>query len=150
MPRIDSHLLVNADVDRVFALARDIERFPEFMPDLKSVRILEREGNRVISEWVGVITRFHHEMKWTEEDIWDEAARTCTFRQIKGDFQQYEGIWRFEPAPEGTAMHLQIDYRYEVPLIGPLIRALVERLMQENAEAMLSAIKAQAEKGEAS
>ncbi|MDH7570529.1 MAG: SRPBCC family protein [Armatimonadota bacterium] len=145
MPRIEASVTANADVDRVFALARDIERYPEFMPDLKSVRILEREGDRLVSEWTGLISDFKVQVKWTEEDVWDTAARTCRFRQLKGDFQQYEGIWTFAPAAEGTEMRLELDYRYEVPLIGPLLKALVARLMKANVEAMLNALKARAE-----
>jgi ribosome-associated toxin RatA of RatAB toxin-antitoxin module len=146
MPRIEAGVLVNAPVDQVFALARDVERYPGFMPDVKSVRIVERDGGRTVSEWVALVKKYHIDVKWTEEDFWDEAERTCTFRQVKGDYKQYEGIWTFTPAGEGTEMRLQMDYVYDVPLIGPIIKALVNRLMQENSDAMLAALKSEAEK----
>ncbi len=146
MPRIEASVLVQAPVEKIFALARDIERYPDFMPDVKSVRIVEREGARVLSEWVGLVKKYHVEVKWAEEDVWDEAERTCCFRQTKGDYKQYEGVWTFTTTAGGTEMRLEMDYLYEVPLIGPLIKALVGRLMQENAEAMLAALKAEAEK----
>lgn len=149
MPRIESSLLANASVDQVYALARDIERYPEFMPDLKSVRILEQEGSRLVSEWVGLISDFRIEVKWVEEDVWEDEAYLCRFSQLKGDFQQYEGVWSFTATPDGTEMRLVIDYRYEVPLIGPLLKALVARLMKQNVEAMLAALKRQAEKSAA-
>ena len=112
MPRIETSILVNAEIDRVFALARDIERYPEFMPDIKSVRITERTAERQVSEWVGLVQagRVSLEMKWTEDDFWDEATHTCRWRQLKGDFQQYDGMWTFTPTETGTQMSLAIDF----------------------------------------
>jgi len=145
MPHVECSALVHADVEKLFAVARDIERYPEFMPDVKSVRIVERDGGRVVSDWVSLISEFRIEVKWSEEDVWDDVAHTCRFRQLKGDFQQYEGIWHFEPTPDGTQMRMEIEYRYDVPLIGPLLKALVARLMKQNMEAILAALKKQAE-----
>ncbi|HEX2999708.1 MAG TPA: SRPBCC family protein, partial [Armatimonadota bacterium] len=127
-------------------LARDIEAYPTFMPDLKTVRIKETNGAHVVSEWVGVVSDFRVEIKWTEEDVWNDAAHTCSFRMIKGDYQQYEGVWSFASVDGGTEMRLELDYRYDVPLIGALLKSLVARLMAANVEAMLSALKTQAEK----
>ncbi|HOJ20484.1 MAG TPA: SRPBCC family protein [Armatimonadota bacterium] len=148
MPHFETSIVVNAPVAEVFALARDIERYPEFMPDVKSIRVTERSGKSQVSEWVALVSQFRIEMKWSEEDIWDEETYTCTWRQIKGDFQQYDGRWTFEPAPEGgTRMTMQVDYRYEVPLIGPMLKALVHKLMVQNANDILAALKKQAEGG---
>ena len=41
---------------------------------------------------------FRLTVKWTEEDLWDDAARTCEFRLVKGDFTAYGGVWRFLPS----------------------------------------------------
>lgn len=147
MPRVEASALVAAAPARVFAIARDIERFPEFMSDVKSVRITEKSDTAQVSEWVALISKFRIEVKWTEEDIWDEETLTCRWRQTKGDFQQYDGVWSFAPDPAGTRMQLTIDYVYEVPLLGPILKALVAKLMQENVDTMLAALKAEAEKG---
>lgn len=148
MPRIEAGIVVDAPVDKVFALARDIERYPEFMPDVKSIRVTERSGKTQVSEWTALVSQFRIEMKWSEEDIWDEETYTCTWRQLKGDFQQYDGTWTFEPtAAGGTEMKMNVDYRYEVPLIGPMLKALVQKLMVQNANDILAALKKQAEAG---
>ena len=44
-------------------------------------------------------------------------------------------------------MTMQVDYRYEVPLIGPMLKALVQKLMVQNANDILAALKKQAEGG---
>ena len=149
MPRVESSVIINANVDKVFALARDIEQFPEFMPDVRKVTILERspDGNRLVSEFVGYIKDFRVTMKWTEEDEWDAQAKTCRFKLVKGDFKSYSGVWTFEEADGGTRFTSIIDFEYEIPLIGPIIKTLVARLMKQNVDNMLEAIKAKSENG---
>ena len=149
MPRVESSVTINADVEKVFALARDIEAFPEFMPDLRKVVILDRspDGSRITSEFTGYIKDFKVTMKWVEEDEWDAEAKTCKFNLVKGDFKSYSGLWTFEPVDGGTKYTSVIDFEYDIPLIGPIIKTLVARLMKQNVENMLEAIKTKAENG---
>lgn len=149
MPRVESSVTINAGVDKVFALAKDIEAFPAFMPDLKKVVILEKspDGCHIKSEFTGYIKDFKVTMKWVEEDEWDEQAKTCTFKLVKGDFKNYSGVWTFESVDCGTRYTSVIDFEYDIPLIGPIIKTLVARLMKQNVENMLEAIKAKAENG---
>jgi len=147
LPTVESSVIINAPVEKVFALAKDIEEFPNFMPDLKKVTILEKsdDGNKLISEFVGYIKDFRITMKWTEADEWDEQARTCRFNLVKGDFKTYSGLWTFEPMDGGTKYTSVIDFEYEIPMIGPIIKTLVARLMKQNVDNMLEAIKTRAE-----
>lgn len=148
MPHIENHALINAPLDAVFALARDQESFPQFMPDVESVTVAERseDGGRVVTDWVAVASDFKLKVRWTEEDLWDEAAHTCRFRQLKGDYTAYGGLWTF--VPEGantTRFQSEIDYDLDIPLIGPLLKAVVARLMRDNTQKVLDAIKTRAE-----
>ena len=149
MPRVESSVIINASVEKVFALAKDIEAFPGFMPDLKKVTILENspDGNRLKSEFVGYIKDFRITIKWIEEDEWDPAAKTCKFKLVKGDFKSYSGLWTFEPTRGGTKYTSVIDFEYDIPLIGPIIKMLVAKLMKQNVDDMLNAIKTKAESG---
>lgn len=147
MPRIESSVVINADLDRTFATARNVEAFPDFMPDLKSVTVLEKseDGSRLVTEFVGIVKEFKVTMKWVEEDIWDEQAKTCTFKLVKGDFKSYSGKWTFEAVEGGTKFASVIDYEYDIPLIGPMLKALVAKKMQQNIDNMLEAVKAKLE-----
>ena len=148
MPHIENTVTVNAPLEIVFALARDQESFPQFMPDVESVVVSERsEGSsRTVSEWVAVASDFKLKVRWTEEDVWDEAAHTLRFQQIKGDYTSYGGVWVFTEESAGiTHFHSEIDYELEIPLIGALLKAVVARLMQGNTQKILEAIKSRAE-----
>jgi len=148
MPRIENTVIVNAPLAAVFALARDQESFPQFMPDVESVAVSERSAgsDRTVSDWVAVASDFKLKVRWTEEDVWDEAAHTLRFRQLKGDYTSYGGEWRFtEESPGVTKFQSEIDYELEIPLIGALLKAVVARLMRDNTQKILEAIKTRAE-----
>lgn len=148
MPVVKAVVEVAAPLERVFALARNIEAFPEFMPDVQEVEIVEPEAEgRQVSRWVGVVKEFKRTITWTEEDYWDEATHSCRFAQVEGDFAVYQGTWDFNERDGKTEVVLKLEYEYDVPLIGNLIKKLLMRKMQENCDNMLTAIKAEAENG---
>jgi ribosome-associated toxin RatA of RatAB toxin-antitoxin module len=150
VPRITVTVVVNAPLDTVYQLAKDVERLPEFDDNLESVRVLEREGGRTVSEWVGVVREFRQTIRWTEEDEWDDERHICRFSQVKGDFDRYEGTWAFSPDGGNRArIDLTLDYEYNVPLIGPLIKNLLHKKTQQAADGIMTALKAMAE-GESS
>lgn len=147
MPRVESTIVINGDVEKTYALAKNVEAFPQFMPDVKSVTILERseDGSKLVTEFVGIVKEFKTTLKWVEEDQWDDQAKTCRFKLVKGDFKTYSGLWTFEPVNGGTRYTSVIDFEYDIPMIGPLLKALVARKMQQNIDNMLRAIKEQVE-----
>jgi ribosome-associated toxin RatA of RatAB toxin-antitoxin module len=161
MTSVENEIVIQADVERVYAIARAVEEFPEFMPDVKSVRVLERseDGRRTVVEWVGLIPEFKQTVKWVEEDVWNDAEHTCQFRLVRGDFKEYSGLWRFTPTAgsEGrddrsspapaTRFESHVSYEYDIPLIGPLIKGVIRKKMQENVDRLLQAIKDRAEAG---
>jgi uncharacterized membrane protein len=148
LPDISVMVTVDAPLESVYGLAKQIERLPEFDENLESVTILEREDSRVVSEWVGVVKEFGQKVRWTEEDHWDDAGHVCRFKMTKGDFDRYEGHWAF--ATEGdaqTRVSLQFSYEYNVPLIGPLIKGILHKKTQESAEGIMNALKVLSESG---
>jgi len=138
---IETDLFIPAPADLVYNVARDIEKFPEFLPDVESVVVTERDGARVLSEWVGVVREFRRTIRWTEEDLWDDAAHTCSFRAIAGDWDRYEGVWSFASEGQGTRVRLQLDHDFNVPLIGALIRGVLRKLVTKNCERMLEGLR---------
>ena len=151
MPHIENHAAINAPLEKVYALARDAETFPQFMPDVESVTVQERsdDGSRAVVEWVAVASDFKLKVRWTEEDLWDDAAHTLRFHQLKGDYTAYGGQWIFTSEGENvTLFQSAFDYELDIPLIGPLLKAVVARLMHSNTQKILDAIKGRAEAGE--
>ncbi len=65
----------------------------------------------------------------------------CHFHSLSGDWDRYEGLWTFTPEGDGTHVVLEISYDYNVPLIGALIKQLLAKLVQRNAEETLAGLE---------
>jgi coenzyme Q-binding protein COQ10 len=151
MPTLELDTIVNAPVGHVYAVAKNIESFSDFIPDVESIRIIERDDStgRVVADWVGLIPEFKQKIRWTEEDLWDDQLKTCKFRQLKGEYKVFEGLWKFEEVPDGTRFTSTLNYDLEIPLIGPLIKKLVDKKVRDNVTQILNAIKERSEETQA-
>lgn len=150
MPQVKSQVLIQAPFQTVWALAQDVERFPDIMPDLDSVEIIEEtqsspEVKRTVTQWSARIKQFNRTINWTEEDLWNSETGECYFWQLKGDFTGYKGVWKFVPRGESTLVDLEIDYAFDIPLVGALLKAVMQKLMQQNADMMADSLKKAAE-----
>ena len=145
MAQVNASTTIAAPIETVYAVAKAVETFPEFIPDLESVEVLERFNGNTVSRWVGLVQG--RKIRWVEEDLWDDRAYRCDFRQREGDFTRYQGSWRFEPVPDGTRTTIDVDFELDIPLAGALLSNLLKMLMRKNIEGMLSALKGQIEAG---
>ena len=102
MPTVDTSVLIHAPLEEVYAIAKDNRSFPEFMDDVVSLDIVEQDGDRVVSDWVGKIPTFGMKVKWQQEDVWDDSKHSCHFKQLKGDYDELSGVWSFRTEGDGT------------------------------------------------
>src|SRR5579875_2981321 len=119
MPHVEVAIDVAAPARDVYELAKDQERFPEFMPDVESVTVLERRGDAIVTRWKTLVEEAP--IEWTEED-------------------------RFDDCGGGTArVVLSVEYDFGVPTLAELIGPTLQRKVQENSEMMLQGLKREAE-----
>lgn len=135
--------MIDAPARRVYELAKDQERFPQFMPDVEKVTILERRTNGVISRWKTLVEEAP--IEWTEEDRFDDAALRIDYQLLEGDLDKFEGAWTFEHREGATVVVLGVEYDFGVPTLAELIGPTLEKKVRENAEMMLVALKREAE-----
>lgn len=150
MPRVEAFVLIRARRDVVMAVAQDNESFPQFMEDVDSVTVLHRSDDKTVvnSEWVAIVPKFNRKITWIEEDTWDVTRGLLTFRQVSGDYDEFHGTWSFtEPEAGITRFESVLNYRLEIPLVGPLIKGIIQKAMQNNVDATLAAIKKRCESG---
>ncbi len=151
MPRVQTENIIDAPISQVWKMAQDVEKMPEFMSDLVWVKVLEEQQTspftrRTVTEWMGRIKQFNRNVHWIEEDIWNSEEMVCHFWQLKGDYSDYRGTWKFVEQGASTQALLEIDYLIDIPLLGALMQKVVKKLMQENCDTMLRCLKAEAEK----
>ena len=154
MPQVKSNVIIQAPLALVWELAQDVESFPKIMPDLVKVEILETTQpapttTRTVTEWHGRIKQFNRSIVWTEEDIWNHEEKACHFWQLKGDFTDYRGVWKFGEVGNETQLDLTVEYSFDIPLVGALMKGVLQKLMQQNAAMMSSSLKTEAERRKA-
>jgi coenzyme Q-binding protein COQ10 len=144
MPYIETSTVVAAPARVVYELAKDQERFPQFMPDVETVKVLERFPDRVISRWKTLVEEAP--IEWTEEDRFNDDALQIDYKLLEGDLDKFEGSWTFLERDGVTHVKLGVEYDFGVPTLAELIGPTLQKKVQENSEMMLAALKAEAEK----
>jgi len=127
----------------VYELAKEQERFPDFMPDVESVTVLERTAGRALTRWKTLVE--DAPIEWTEEDLFDDANTRIRYRLLEGDLDKFEGEWRIEQDGAETDVLLSVDYDFGVPTLAELIGPTLEKKVRENSMMMLAALKREAE-----
>jgi ribosome-associated toxin RatA of RatAB toxin-antitoxin module len=144
MPYVETSIAIAAPARVVYELAKDQERFPEFMPDVETVKLIEQNAERAISRWKTLVEEAP--IEWTEEDRFDDAALRIDYKLIEGDLDKFEGAWTFEERDGFTHVVLGVDFDFGVPTLAELIGPTLLRKVRENSEMMLAALKSEAEK----
>lgn len=143
MPFVERSVTVAAAPSEVFAVVKRFEEFPEFMPDVQSVQVLDAGDHWQESEWkVHVVGR---SLRWVERDEFDEENLRITYRVKEGDLKKFEGEWRFEPVQEGTRVVLTVDFDLGIPMLAALLDPLLVKAVEKNSDSMLQAIKRRVE-----
>ncbi len=143
MPYVEKDITIKANPADAYKLACNMEGFPEFMPDVQSVKVIKREDNMTVTDWITEIDGT--EIIWTEEDHFFEAEKKITYKLIEGDLDKFEGEWRFEEVPEGTKITLTVDFDFGIPELVHLIGDLLTIKVGENSEMMLNGFKSRLE-----
>lgn len=139
MPYVEVTLPVKAGPDKIYPIIKDMEKYPEFMPDLESVEVVERQPDRTVTRWVSNVDG--RIIKWTEQDDFDDANRHIAYRQIDGDLRRFEGEWILTPIGDETEIKLTVDFEFGVPMIAGLLNPILKKKVKTNSENMLKAIK---------
>lgn len=143
MRKVENSIEINGELAQVYALAKDIYSFPEFIPDVRSVKIVERsdDDGRIVSEWAGIVNEFRRLIVWSGEEVWDDEAHTCNFSLLEGEHGTYSGVWTLTDLGDSTRFDSQINVECDIPLI----KGYIAKKVRSNMDSMLTAIKAKVE-----
>jgi ribosome-associated toxin RatA of RatAB toxin-antitoxin module len=132
MTTVDERL-VRAPLERIFALAADVERWPEYLPHYRRVNLLERDpagGGLVAMSANRPFAVVNWPTWWRSEmevrppgGVLSPAIR---FRHVRGVTTGMEVEWNFAPTAGGT--HVRIVHEWNGPrwpVIGGLVAMFV-------------------------
>jgi coenzyme Q-binding protein COQ10 len=113
MPQHTESRFVPYNADLMFAIVADVERYPEFLPWVVSLRVLSRakdgDAEILIAE-MQVGFQVLRE-RYTSRIVADPKTRRVDVRQVQGVFRELENCWRF--TPDGKGCRIDFDVRFE-------------------------------------
>ena len=124
-------ITIAAAPDTVWAIATDIERYPEWARDVKDVVITARDDDGRPSQVEFRTSALGRSTHYTLQYDYSDAPNMLAWSMVKGDIQRsIEGAYRFEPTNEGGTL-VQYDLAIElvVPLPGFVKRRAERRIL---------------------
>jgi len=101
--------------EQLFALVGDVERYPQFLPWLSSLRTwnprFESEGVELLDAEAEVRFAVIRE-KFSSRVRRDRPAMTIDVNLISGPFRKLQNQWRFRPHPGGSELTFDIDFEF--------------------------------------
>ncbi len=146
MPYVETSIEIKAPRRQIYELAKDMERYSDFMPDVEYVKILKRDGNTTTTRWKTLVEEAP--IEWTEVDVFDDVNTRIDYRLIEGDLDKFEGAWTFDESDGVTKVVLGVDYDFGVPTLAELIGPILHKKVEENSLMMLQALKDRCEGGQ--
>jgi ribosome-associated toxin RatA of RatAB toxin-antitoxin module len=112
---------VAAPLERVYALAADVERWPSFLAHYRWVRVLRRDADATIVEMAAwrPFGRLRYPTWWVSEMRTDPAAHTIRYRHLRGITRGMDVVWSV--AGRDGAAEVEIVHTWAGPP-WPLIR----------------------------
>lgn len=144
MPHLERSIMIEGDPEAVYKIGKNLEEYPQFMPDVESVKILEKNGNQAVSEWITNVEGTP--IIWKEKDTFLDDQLEIHYKLIEGDLEKFEGEWRFLREEMKTKVILTVDYDFGMPSLTELIGPTLELKVKENCDMMLEAMKKKIEK----
>ena len=139
MATIRKSISIHAPVERVFDYVADPAHLPAIWPSLVDVRNVEPHETGNSFDWayklLGMRIQGHSD---PVEQVRNQRQVTRSVRGIPNTFR-----WLYASHDGETEVTLEVDY--EVPFLGRLVRRLVGRINERDAETLLTNLKHQLE-----
>ncbi len=130
MPRFSSKRRVHHSAPEMFDLVADVERYPEFVPLCKSLKIRQRtrrsDGTEVIVADMTVSFKLVHE-SFTSQVTLDRPNLKILVEYLRGPFRNLENRWTFEAKGEGACdVGFFLEYEFKSRMLAMLMGSMFD------------------------
>jgi ribosome-associated toxin RatA of RatAB toxin-antitoxin module len=127
----------------VYATLADFERYPELCDAVRSVAVTGVSENLTVSHWE--VTFRAGLLRWTEEDTFDPAALSITFRQLEGDIALFDGSWECADAAQGSEIMFCARLDMGIPSLADALEPIAVRTLTDNIVSIVRGLVGSAE-----
>jgi coenzyme Q-binding protein COQ10 len=130
MPQFSTRHRVRHAAADMFDLVADVERYPEFVPLCRALklrkRIPEPEGVEILVANMTVAYKFVHET-FTSRVTLDRPNLQILVEYLEGPFSKLENRWTFHATGEGTCdVEFFISYEFKSRTLGLLMGSMFD------------------------
>ncbi len=130
MPSYRSERRVRHGAKPMFDLVADIERYPEFVPLCKALRVRRRttdeQGLEVLLADMEVGYRAIHE-RFTTRVTLDSAKLKILVQYVDGPFSRLENVWNFrDEGPDSSLVEFFITYEFRSRILAALMGSMFD------------------------
>jgi coenzyme Q-binding protein COQ10 len=105
MPKFSSKRRVRHSAEQMFDLVADVERYPEFVPLCRELKIRQRtanpDGTEIVIADMTVSFKLVRE-SFTSRVTLDRPHLKILVEYLRGPFSSLENRWSFDPKPDGA------------------------------------------------
>jgi len=139
MPQFSTARRVQHSATDMFALVADVERYPEFVPLCRELKVRRRtvqaEGVEVLTADMTVAYKMIRET-FTSKVTLDRPRLRILVEYLNGPFRQMENHWIFRPISEHTSeIEFFISYEFRSRMLGAVMGAVFDVAFRKFAEA---------------
>ena len=140
MPLFRDERRVRHNAAEMFDLVADVERYPEFVPLCKGLKIRSRkaesEGRETLVADMTVGYKLIHET-FTSRVLLDKPRLKVVVRYIDGPFSRLENVWTFKDEADGESSRVGffIDYEFRSRTLGALMGSMFDAAFRKFAAA---------------
>ena len=139
MPTIEVAERLQAPIEKVWELVRDVEGYPQRMEPVRDIQILESAGTGKLVAWE--VELKGSILKWVEREEQDPAAYRLSYQQVDGDLERFDGYWQLtSEAPDVTEAVLVVHFEIGIPMLKDMLEPVAERAIRENSSRMLTSL----------
>lgn len=139
MPQFSTVHQVRHSAAHMYDLVADVERYPEFVPLCRSLKIRKRipepEGVEILVANMTVAYKFLHET-FTSRVTLDRPNLQILVEYLEGPFSRLENRWAFHPTGENTCnVEFFISYEFKSRTLGLLMGTMFDAAFRRFATA---------------
>jgi coenzyme Q-binding protein COQ10 len=139
MPRFANKRRVRHSASQMFDLVADVERYPQFVPLCKALKIRQRtqndDGTEVIVADMTVSFKLVQET-FTSKVTLDRANLKILVEYLRGPFSNLENRWTFEPKSDAECdIGFFINYEFKSRMLAMLMGSMFDAAFQRFAVA---------------
>lgn len=145
MPKISVFVTVKRNREDVYSVVKNVERFPQFMRDVKSVKVLKRSDGGIVAAWEADIDGAP--LNWKEEINFDDENFQARFNLLEGGYKAYSGRWFVEGIHGDTCkLSLEANFDWGIPILERYVGKALETKARRGLLGMVQAIKKEVER----